>query len=106
MSPSNSPPKIGAGHASAMFRQGLNELRAAVFTESNIAQPPEYGLYGVPLPSEIAEANRAASRSPEGDAAGPASPAPAEQQERIARERNDARVPEPPQRSGPDMDRG
>lgn len=30
--------KIGAGHASAMFRQGLRELRASLYPESNVAQ--------------------------------------------------------------------
>ena len=47
-------PKIGTGHASAMFRQGLSEARAALYTGSNIAQPPEYGLYGHQTPGEIA----------------------------------------------------
>ena len=47
-------PKIGAGHASAMFRQGISESRALLYTGSNIAQPPEYGLYGHQTPGEIA----------------------------------------------------
>jgi hypothetical protein len=51
-------PKIGDGHASAMWRQGLAELRGAFFNESNVAQPPQYGLYGTPVPGEIAEARR------------------------------------------------
>lgn len=46
--------KIGAGHAAAMGRQGLNELRGAVFNESNVAQNPEYGLYGTLTPGEVA----------------------------------------------------
>jgi len=49
------PPKIGAGHAAAMFRQGLSELRASLYTGSNIAQPAEYGLYGHQTPGEIAD---------------------------------------------------
>ncbi len=55
--------KIGAGHASAMFRQGLRELRAALYPESNVAQPPEYGLYGTKTPGEVAEARRGEERT-------------------------------------------
>jgi len=47
-------PKIGAGHVSAMGRQGLRELRAALYPDSNVAQHPEYGLYGTLTPGEIA----------------------------------------------------
>lgn len=40
MSDDKPEPKIGAGHASAMARLGLAELRAAVvFSESNVVQP-------------------------------------------------------------------
>jgi hypothetical protein len=46
--------KIGDGHASAMFRQGLRELRASLYPESNVAQHPEYGLYGTLTPGEVA----------------------------------------------------
>ena len=46
--------KIGDGHAHAMFRQGLSELRASLYTGSNIAQSAEYGLYGHQTPGEIA----------------------------------------------------
>lgn len=46
--------KIGAGHASAMARQGLRELRGAFYPDSNVAQQPEYGLYGTLTPGEIA----------------------------------------------------
>ena len=56
-------PKIGAGHASAMFRQGLRELRAAMYPESNVAQPAEYGLYGTKTPGEVAESRRADERN-------------------------------------------
>jgi hypothetical protein len=51
--------KIGTGHASAFFRQGLRELRAAFYPESNVAQQSEYGLYGTRTPGEIAESRRA-----------------------------------------------
>ena len=45
--------KIGAGHASAMFRQGLSELRAALYTDSNVAQPPQAGMYGTRTQGEV-----------------------------------------------------
>lgn len=51
-------PKIGEGHASAMLRQGLQELRGVLYPESNVAQPPEYGLYGTRTPGEVAEARK------------------------------------------------
>lgn len=41
------------------MRQGLPELRAAFYPESNVAQAPEYGLYGTRTPGEVAEARRA-----------------------------------------------
>jgi hypothetical protein len=53
MSEDQAAPKIGAGHASAMFRQGLSELRAALYPESNVAQPAQYGLYGTRTPGEV-----------------------------------------------------
>ncbi len=46
-------PKIGAGHADAMWRQGLAELRAALYPESNIAQPPQGGQYGTKTQREV-----------------------------------------------------
>jgi hypothetical protein len=54
--------KIGDGHASAMFRQGLRELRASLYPESNVAQNPEYGLYGTKTPGEIADDRKEAAR--------------------------------------------
>jgi hypothetical protein len=50
--------KIGEGHAAAMGRQGLRELRGALYPESNVAQQPEYGLYGTRTPGEVAESRR------------------------------------------------
>lgn len=50
-----SKPKYGAGHAHAMGRQGLAELRGALYTDSNVAQRPEYGLYGTRTQGEIAD---------------------------------------------------
>ena len=50
--------KIGEGHGGAWMRQGLRELRGALYPQSNVAQAPEYGLYGTMTPGEIAEARR------------------------------------------------
>jgi hypothetical protein len=61
--------KIGAGHASAMARQGLRELRAAFFPESNVAQQPEYGVYGTKTPGEVAEDRRGDARDLEDESA-------------------------------------
>ncbi|MCC7010917.1 MAG: hypothetical protein IT454_00025 [Planctomycetes bacterium] len=57
------PKPIGTGHMAAMGRQGLAELRAALYPESNVAQPPGYGIVGSPLPSEIAQEHERASTS-------------------------------------------
>lgn len=48
-------PKIGAGHASAMWRQGLAELRGALYNEGTVAQPTQYGIYGTKTPGEVAK---------------------------------------------------
>lgn len=58
-------PKIGAGHASAMFRQGLAELRGALYPESNVAQPPQYGIYGTKTPGEVMQEKQAEGRDPD-----------------------------------------
>ncbi len=55
---SESAPKIGEGHASAMLRLGLKELRGGLYPESNVAQQTEYGLYGTKTPGEVAESRR------------------------------------------------
>jgi hypothetical protein len=54
--------KWGSEHASAMFRQGLRELRGALYPESNVAQQPEYGVYGTTTPGEVAESRRGDER--------------------------------------------
>jgi hypothetical protein len=59
---SRDSPKIGAGHAEGMFRQGLRELRGALYPESNIAQQTDYGIVGNSTPGEVAQ-----SRSGEPD---------------------------------------
>ncbi len=50
--------KIGTGHFEAMGRQGLRELRAAMYTGSNVSQTAEYGVFGTRTPGEVAEARR------------------------------------------------
>jgi hypothetical protein len=63
MSDEKQLPKIGAGHASAMARLGLSELRAAfTFSESNIVQPSPYGIYGTKTPGEVQEERKSSSR--------------------------------------------
>ncbi len=57
--------KIGEGHLSAMLRQGLREVRAAVYPNSNIAGQTEYGIYGTKTPGEVAEARRGSAEPDE-----------------------------------------
>jgi hypothetical protein len=57
-------PKIGAGALAAMGRQGLNELRAAVMPDSNIAQPTEAGAIGTATPGEVSQARAAEPMTP------------------------------------------
>lgn len=54
--------KIGSEHAGAMWRQGLRELRAAMYPDSNVAQQAEYGVYGTSTPGEVAESRREDTR--------------------------------------------
>ena len=58
MSDSQSTNKIGAGHASAMLRLGLRELRGSLYPESNVAQPAELGVYGTATPHEVHQARQ------------------------------------------------
>lgn len=58
-------PKIGAGHAQAMFRQGLMELRAALYPESNVAQPSVYGIVGTKTPGEVMQEKQGELRDPD-----------------------------------------
>jgi hypothetical protein len=62
------PAKWGSEHAPAMLRQGLRELRGAVYPESNIAQQPEYGVWGTKTPGEVAEDRRGDGRDLEDEA--------------------------------------
>jgi hypothetical protein len=72
--------KIGSGHAAAMARMGLAELRGALYPESNVAARQEHGLYGTSTPQEVVDAKRpvgddrerqapAAEAGPQADAA-------------------------------------
>ncbi len=54
--------KWGSEHASGMGCQGLRELRAALYPESNVAQQSEYGVFGTKTPGEVAEARRSDDR--------------------------------------------
>lgn len=65
MTRDNDIPKMGAGHASAMFRQGLSELRGALYPESNVAQPTVYGIYGTKTPGEVMQEKQGESRDPD-----------------------------------------
>jgi len=38
-----------------MAKQGLAELRAAMYPNSNVAQPTEYGVFGKETPGEVHE---------------------------------------------------
>lgn len=52
---SDKKPKIGAGHMSAMLRQGLKEIQAMVYADSNIGREPEVGTFGNPTQSQIVD---------------------------------------------------
>ena len=95
--------KIGTGHANAMFRQGLSELRATLYTGSNIAQQPEYGLYGHQTPGEIA-ADRKPDPTPTLDEE-PQAPSPLQQSMREAESRSQGRSQERTREQNQDRDR-
>lgn len=82
---------IGTGHASAMFRQGLAELRAAAFPESNVAQPPQYGLYGTKTPGEVMQDKQSDNRDPD------ERPSILGERLKQAEMTRDGREPEPPE---------
>lgn len=92
MKQEKSTPKIGAGHAAAMARQGLAELRAAfTFEPTNVAQQPQYGIYGTRTPGEVMEDKEKAARDPD--------ERPSILGERLQQAERDAesREPQPPQ---------
>ena len=57
--------KIGAGHAEAMFRLGLKELRNAANPSRESVADTEIGLYGTQTQGEIAKARRGPGQGPE-----------------------------------------
>lgn len=59
-------PKWFAGHGKAMLRQGLAELRAAAYSESNVAQPPGPGIFGTKTQGEVADERKRDSVEPAG----------------------------------------
>ena len=60
-------PPIGAGSFEAWMRQGLKELRGALYPESNVAQPTEHGMYGTVTPGEVRDQRREEARGVEED---------------------------------------
>src|SRR5260370_37672236 len=61
--------KIGEGHASAMFRLGLKELRNALNPSRESVADNEIGLYGTETQGEIAKARRGPGQGPEQEGA-------------------------------------
>jgi hypothetical protein len=57
--------KIGEGHAAAMFRLGLKELRNALNPSRESVADNEIGLYGSQTQGEIAQARRGPGEGPE-----------------------------------------
>jgi hypothetical protein len=57
--------KIGAGHAEAMFRLGLRELRNAANPSRESVADNEIGLYGSQTQGEIAAARGGPGQGPE-----------------------------------------
>jgi hypothetical protein len=61
--------KIGSGHAEAMARLGLKELRNAFNPSRESAADSEIGLYGTQTQGEIAEARGSPGQGPEQESA-------------------------------------
>ena len=62
--------KIGEGHAAAMFRLGLKELRNALNPSRDSVADNEIGLYGSATQGEIAEARGGPGQGPEQESSG------------------------------------
>jgi hypothetical protein len=60
-----SKPKIGSGHAQAMARLGLRELRNALNPSRESVADSEIGLYGSQTQGEIAQARGSFGHGPE-----------------------------------------
>lgn len=65
--------KIGAGHAEAMFRLGLKELRNAANPSRESVADTEIGLAGTATQGEIAEARGGPGQGPEQESSKPTS---------------------------------
>jgi hypothetical protein len=61
--------KIGDGHAAAMMRLGLKELRNAFNPSRESVADSEIGLYGTQTQGEIAEARGGPGQGPEQESA-------------------------------------
>jgi hypothetical protein len=61
--------KIGEGHAGAMFRLGLKELRNALNPSRESVADQEIGLYGTETQGEIAKARGGPGQGPEQESA-------------------------------------
>src|ERR1700682_409632 len=61
--------KIGEGHAGAMFRLGLKELRNAINPSRESVADTEIGLYGTQTQGEIAQARSGPGDGPEQESA-------------------------------------
>lgn len=57
--------KWGEGHAGAMFRLGLKELRNAINPSRESVADQEIGIYGTLTQGEIAQARRGPGEGPE-----------------------------------------
>lgn len=62
--------KIGEGHAAAMFRLGLKELRNALNPSRESVADHEIGLVGTETQGEIAKARRSPGMGPEQESNG------------------------------------
>jgi hypothetical protein len=62
--------KIGEGHAGAMFRLGLKELRNALNPSRDSVADNEIGLVGTLTQGEIADARGGPGQGPEQESAG------------------------------------
>ena len=62
--------KIGEGHAAAMFRLGLKELRNAINPSRESVADQELGLFGTETQGEIAKARRGPGHGPEQESEG------------------------------------
>lgn len=65
--------KIGEGHAAAMFRLGLKELRNALNPSQQSVADNEIGLFGTETQGEIAKARLGPGGGPEQESTAPLS---------------------------------